>query len=577
MKLAPNKAPGPDFIPPKIVRETVLLYPEIILKVFNNLLRALVFPDIWKVARVALIEKPIKNRGEERSFRPICLLNTIGKLFESVLNNRLRSEISQKNAVSDNQYGFCKGKCTIDAIRRVTEVAEEEIGKRGNSRNRKICLLITIDIRNAFNSASWRLISHALEEKGISRYLIGIIESYLSDRKISDRSMTAGVPQGSVIGPTLWNVLYDGVLRIIALDGVKLVAYADDLAIIVTARDESELEFKANYTLGEIKRWMENHKLEVAPEKSECMLIVGRKQYRDMHFLWGGQEIVQKDNIKYLGVVLDRRLSFQPHLEYITNKAEKTVTALARITPNVGGPGENKRRVLATAANSIILYAAPVWVGCLKVKKNREKLLRRQRIFTLRVSSAYRTVSTEAATVIARVIPIDLQIEERAASYGKSKEERGAIREQTLTKWQERWEQGQKGAWTRELIRDVIPWYNRRFGEVDFWLTQVLSGHGCFEAFVHKIGKKASPTCRFCDMIDNAEHTLFVCPRWGQQRERTNNLVGRRLTKENLIECMLFSERNWKEVKKLTGEIMREKAEIERMERERAHRNGAGG
>ncbi|KAI5722031.1 hypothetical protein M8J76_002642 [Diaphorina citri] len=185
------------------------------------------------------------------------------------------------------------------------------------------------------------------------------------------------------------------------------------------------------------------------------------------------------------------------------------------------------------------------------------------------VTQAYRTVSTEAATVIPRVIPIDLQIEERAASYGKSKEERGAIREQTLTKWQERWEQGQKGAWTRELIRDVIPWYNRRFGEVDFWLTQVLSGHGCFEAFVHKIGKKASPTCRFCDMIDNAEHTLFVCPRWGQQRERTNNLVGRRLTKENLIECMLFSERNWKEVKKLTGEIMREKAEIERMERER--------
>lgn len=224
--------------------------------------------------------------------------------------------------------------------------------------------------------------------------------------------MTAGVPQGSVRAPTLWNLLYDGVLQLKVPEDVTLLAYADDLAIIALGRTEEELETKANITLDIVGSWMLDNKLVVAPTKSEAMIMSGRKACRPITIKFGNQEIPQKDSVKYLGVVLDKKLCFNQHIDYVTAKAEKTVAALSRIVPNLGGPGENKRRLLQYAADSIILHAAPTWFESLKIKKNKSKLLSIQRKFVLRVGCLYRTVSTEAAAVVSRVIPIDLLLTE---------------------------------------------------------------------------------------------------------------------------------------------------------------------
>lgn len=579
--LAINKAPGPDRIPTKIIREVVMEIPEKILNVFNSLLKEGVFPAIWKEANVILLEKPTKTAGSRQTYRPICLINTLGKLLESILNNRLKVQIEEKKLISSNQYGFRSGRCTIDAIKRVVDTAMPEISKRGDCRNRNICLVVTLDIKNAFNSASWVLLVKSLEDKGFPLYLIRMIESYLSNRNITGeifaKEMTAGVPQGSVLGGTLWNILYDGVLRLELPAGVQLVAYADDLAVIALAKNETELELKANHTLEEIKCWMELNKLEVAPDKSEAILITGKKKYGNIKILWDGVEIIQKENVKYLGITLDKKLSFLPHLENVSIKAEKSVAALARITPNIGGPGENKRRILQTVADSIVLYAAPIWAGCLKYKNVRRGLLMKQRKFSLRVCSAYRTVSMEAANVMARVIPIDLQIEERAKCYGKPKEVKAAMREETLNAWQRSWESGSKGEWTRTLIRNLIPWYSRKHGEMDFRLTQMFSGHGCFQAYLYRIGKIETPVCLFCDEIDDPEHTLFACPKWNEKRNLVNEQLKARISKENLVEIMLEDEKKWEVIKKMANEIMKEKEDFERMLKEAQRRNDTHG
>lgn len=264
-----KKAPGPEQIPPLIIKEISLENPEIILRVFNEQLRRRNVPRIWKEAAVALIPKAKKSEQKEMTFRPLCLLNTMGKLYEKMILNRLMEEIKRKELISKRQYGFTPGKSTIQAAKEVTELAKEELTKTW--RTRKHCLLIALDIKNAFNSAPWRQIILALEEKKVSRYLINIIKTYLDERELVGEEftkfMTAGVPQGSTAGATLWNIMYDGVLRLRVEDGVHLISYADDLAVVVKARTETELEDKTKKTLDKIFEWMTNTGLEIAPEK----------------------------------------------------------------------------------------------------------------------------------------------------------------------------------------------------------------------------------------------------------------------------------------------------------------------
>ncbi|KAL1447006.1 hypothetical protein WDU94_003522 [Cyamophila willieti] len=486
--------------------------------------------------------------------------------------------MEQKHLLSDLQFGFREGRSTVDAVRKVTDIASREM-RKGRSRERCFCLLITLDIQNAFNSANWATISTALTRKGISEYLIRMVESYLNEREIVGeefhKDMSAGVPQGSVIGPTLWNLLYDGVLQLRVPHDVTLVAYADDLAIIVLGRTAEDLELKANTTLEIVGGWMSNNKLAVAPAKSEAMLISGRKVCRPITIKFANQEITQKNTIKYLGVVLDRKLSFLPHIDYVTGKAERAVAALSRIVPNLGGPGENKRRLLQKAADSIMLYAAPIWVESLKIKKNRSKLLSVQRKFALRVGCAYRTVSTEAATVVARVIPIDLLLIEREKTFNKNREEKVIERDNTIISWQQRWNLSTTGLWTKTLIPEINPWLKRVHGEIDYFLSQALTGHGCFQDFLHRIGKAVTPICLFCEEIDGPEHTLFRCTRWGQERFEAQATVGHFINKNNMVNLMLESSNNWEAIKTMITNIMKNKSEFERRLRAEQARSAA--
>lgn len=221
----------------------------------------------------------------------------MGKLFEIILNERIKKDLEEKDILSNNQYG---------------------LSKRGDCRNRRMCILTTLDIKNAFNSANWIRVIRALEKKGISQPMIRIMKAYLSDREIKgekfDRNMSAGVPQGSILGPTLWNILYDDVLRLEVQEGVTLIAYADDLAIISLARNEEEMEFKLNFTLEEINKWMKENKLHVAPDKSQAIVIGGRKKYGQVNIILGGENINIENKLKYLGVVIDNKLSFLPQI-----------------------------------------------------------------------------------------------------------------------------------------------------------------------------------------------------------------------------------------------------------------------
>lgn len=565
-KLKIGKATGPDGVTPEALKLAIQSFPQHILNVMNDILKKQTFPKEWKKAHVVLLPKG-SIEEENPKFRTICLLDCAGKLLEYMIKARLEQELEEKGGLSETQFGFRKGKSTVDA-------ALQMANSTSDNRTR-YSVLITVDVANAFNTATWSKIICRLKTLRISTYLSNIIESYLTDRILvvgrKKIKMTQGVPQGSVLGPTLWNVLYDSVLALDLPEGCGTIAYADDLALTVVANDKNALISRANAALKRINEWMCINELKLAPTKTEAVVIKGARNGRDIAFKLGNNVILPTNSVKYLGVWVDGNLKYKEHIRKTVTKAEKLVTALTRIIPNISGLGSEKRLVYYGVVQSIMLYAAPVWYKVMKINKYQEMFVRLQRRMLLRVACAYRTISTNALGVISGVAPIDLLVKERVNIFNRRLDEtlegvRIDEKATTLAEWQTRWQNNERDAqWTKRLIPNLKPWLNCSFRKTDYFLTQFLSGHGCYRAYAYRMGKTDSDKCYYCGETDTAEHTVLVCEKWDFLRAGVVLQVGVSLSVENIIVIMLENAKNWGLIHKLVKNIMerKEKKELE--------------
>lgn len=587
-RMGNKKSPGLDGIPNVALKAAVRTNPRMFQEAYTMCLKEGTFPKRWKWQKLVLLPKENKPPDDPSSYRPLCMLDTAGKILESIIHGRL--EVLVERCMSDRQYGFRKGRSTQDAINRVIDRVRIAIaGKRWKGGAKKYCLAVALDIKNAFNSARWDKICAAMDQMGIPKYLKNMVRSYFKDRRLLYETnsgqqvyqITGGVPQGSVLGPILWNIMYDDLLKLELPIGAELIAFADDALLIVVGKHLEEIQRIAEQSCDRIQEWMSSAGLTLAAQKTEAVLFSSRKKAETVNFAVGSHMITSQPYVKYLGVVLDARLNFSHHVEHVAKKAAKVATTLSWLMPNTGGPREGKRKLLISVVSSVQSYAIETWGKILKVEHHRRKLAAVQRLCALRATCAFRTVSEDAACVIASLLPLHILAEERRYLYEQRSsalpsrnQEREEARLASILKWQAEWDASTKGRWTYRLIARLDSWVNRNHGETNYYLTQLLSGHGCFREYLHRFGHEESPECPGeCKVAENAEHAFFQCPRFESERARLEGVLGGSVTVDNLVDLMLESESNWDAVSNFATVILKKLRVEERARREREQRS----
>jgi len=277
-----NTAPGDDKIKALYLKKSPDAMVTRITECLNVCLREGRFPKIWKRAVLVLIPKGTLDIRNPK-VRPICLLSEMGKLLERILVHRMEDWIwkNPEHDLTNMQYGFRKMRSTCDALHYVKEYVQNA------TRSGDVVIATSLDISNAFNSIKWKHIRAMLKERKFSTYIRRVINDYLSCRSVEFptcegntqvRAVTAGVPQGSVLGPTLWNLTYDWALRVPLERDTAVIGYADDTLILIRATDIREGIARVNLQISKTLKRIRQLDLQVAESKTEIVIFKGRKR-----------------------------------------------------------------------------------------------------------------------------------------------------------------------------------------------------------------------------------------------------------------------------------------------------------
>lgn len=421
-KFDPKKAPGEDGLTSEILFRAFRHFPKFTTEMYNECLSKGLFPRIWKTSVIIPIAKPGKEDSKDASkFRPISLLNIGGKVLEKLMIDRILHHINTKKKFNTNQYGFTPQKSTIDAAMAVKETIEENTLMN-------FTIVVSLDVKGAFDAAWWPGIMANLRELQCPRNLYRLSRNYFSQRKASlrlntykiEKELTKGCPQGSCCGPGFWNVLYNSLLNLKFTDKTKVIAFADDLVILTKGQSIAEAENFANQDLKKIENWAKSYKIHFNSEKSKVLLVTRRRIGNNgkVRIYMNHQPLEQVKTMKYLGIFLDSRLTFDRHIEYVSQKCTGLIHQLTKSARLQWGLGhEALKTIYQGAIIPVLVYGAPVWEKALTKGNNIKKYQRVQRLINIKMAKAYRTLSYDASCIIAGVEPIKIIIEEKINIY----------------------------------------------------------------------------------------------------------------------------------------------------------------
>lgn len=536
-----RKAPGIDEIHPEFVKKGGPVLHEHLLLIYNACLSLGKFPNSWKRGLlITILKNPNKDPTLAKSYRPICLLPVMGKVFEQLLLFKINQLL--EDSYSPRQFGFRPGKSTEDAA--------SLLRQRVETSNSKYVLAIFIDIEGAFDNVWWPHALERLRRINCPQDAYAVIRDYFRARQITLRdrlhthtkAVTKGCPQGSVLGPKLWNLVFDEALRRIdQTDDAEVIAYADDAALIVEGESRAQLEAKSNRALNILDLWSKDAKLKISGTKTQTMLLKGKLTTHPPRVRMGHSRLPYTREVRYLGITLQEGYKVTAHVQKIAATANNLTQALARLSGHEWGYRFTNYRILYNAVFvPIVTYAANAWAPKINAHHIR-KLRSAQRSSLLRATKAYATTSHNALHVIAGVLPVELLLQERSLRYKIRRQipihldnlqleqnefetfDKHQLYKQLFNAltciWQQNWTESPQGKITRDFFPNVQSRLKMIWIKPDHYVTQILTGHGNFAANLIRFNLAEDDLCACEDSEqDTMYHMLYTCPRYTDAR-----------------------------------------------------------
>ena len=339
--------------PTKIIKLNCDIFSNLIYKHFNCCIDKGEFPNDLKHADIVPIYK--KNKCKKENYRPVSVLSNLSKIYEKLMYNQLYEYFD--NILFPSQCGFRKGYSAQHCLLVMIEKFKEAI-----DRGYEFGALLT-DLSKAFDCINHPLLIAKLYNYGVSPLSINLIFSYLNNRThrtkinncFSERSIIEhGVPQGSILGPLLFNI--DLIDLFYECEESNIASYADDTTPYSCARDTQTVISELKSISSKLFHWFQYNHLKANPGK--CHLLLSSKTPTDVSI--GDASIKTSTKETLLGILIDSELSFDQHISSICSKASKKLHALGRIASFMSF---NKRRTLMKAfIESQFNYCPLIWM-----------------------------------------------------------------------------------------------------------------------------------------------------------------------------------------------------------------------
>ena len=354
-----------SYFAPKILKQVSYNLSPLLCKLFNKCIREGYFPKELKIAKVIPLFKNKGDISDIGNYRPISMLSAFSKVFEKVLHKSIVDHLDKYDILNDSQYGFRKKRSTLHALLNATENIYEALDSKLHT------LGIFIDFSRAFDTIDHELLLKKLSHYGIRGNILNILRSYLTNRKqyvsyggidSTLLNIVCGVPQGSVLGPLLFIIFINDITSI--SNEASFILFADDLNLFITHTCRTTLYRHANQILYNLYKYCVANRLILNFSKC-CFIEFGHKEVNNDIFLGILNNRFKKvDSCKFLGVVINRKLNWNAHIDHVISQVSKSCGTLYRVRLHV--PRKILKNIYMALIQPYLIYCISLWGYSLK-------------------------------------------------------------------------------------------------------------------------------------------------------------------------------------------------------------------
>lgn len=408
---------GHDELSTKLLRDSFHAVVQPITHVINRSLMTGIIPHQLKQAKVI----PIHKSGDStlpQNYRPISLLPAISKILERVMCNRVTEFLDHHNLLFENQYGFRKSHSTIHPLLQLlTECANAHALRPPSN-----ILSIFCDLSKAFDVLGHDILLYKMSNLGIRGIAHTWFRNYLSNRsqfvqidttKSSVRSITHGVPQGSILGPLLFLIYVNDIQHSTT---AKILSFADDTSLVISANNTADLITSANNALSEIYTWFCSNKLYLNLNKTTYMtLSTAQKKIHipEDTIKIGNTSIIRSQSAKFLGVHIDEHLTWKTHLSQINKKISSALYAMKQVKHII--PAQSLRTLYHALIHPHLTYGILAWGNADPTNINNTFLLQKRALRTMH-NAEYRS-HTEPLFKKSNILKLNDLVQQQIAAF----------------------------------------------------------------------------------------------------------------------------------------------------------------